>query len=118
MGISNITDPENNIHAGIKYIRWLIDNYFPEDEFTYDERMRFALAAYNAGPGNIRRSRDTTLKLGYDPSIWFGHVEFGTLRRVGLEPVYYVRNINKYYLAFLISEVIKDAKKKVLEEVK
>jgi membrane-bound lytic murein transglycosylase MltF len=75
--------------------------------------VRFALAAYNAGPANIRRSRTTATQLGYDSNRWFNHTELGTMQRVGLEPVHYVRNISKYYLSFRISYALFEIKKEI-----
>ncbi|NOR15959.1 MAG: transglycosylase SLT domain-containing protein, partial [Candidatus Aminicenantes bacterium] len=111
MGFNDIRKPEDNVHAGAKYLRWIMDRYFPGEEITEDDRLRFALAAYNAGPANIRRSRSITANMGYDENQWFNHTEIGTMRQVGLEPVHYVRNINKYYLAFTLSTAIQEAKK-------
>ena len=39
-------------------------------------------------------------KLGYDPDVWFNNMELVVARRVGQEPVIYVRNIYKYYVAY------------------
>lgn len=110
MGIKNLDNPENNIHAGVKYMRWLIDNYFNGKGMSADDQMRFALAAYNAGPGNMIKSRKKTNQMGYDANRWFGNSELGTMKIVGLEPVHYVRNINRYYLSFLFSEALKEIK--------
>lgn len=54
MGCRNPYDPEQNIMAGIKYLRLQYD-HFPEipDE---TERIKFALAAYNAGRGTINHA--------------------------------------------------------------
>jgi membrane-bound lytic murein transglycosylase MltF len=110
MGFSDISSADNNVHAGAKYLRWIMDRYFPGEEISRDDRMRFALAAYNAGPANIRRSRSVTTNMGYDANQWFNHTEVGTMRQVGLEPVHYVRNINKYYLSFRIAATMRDLK--------
>jgi membrane-bound lytic murein transglycosylase MltF len=114
--IPEVKSPENNVHAGVKYMRYLIDKYFSEEGLTDDNRMRLALAAYNAGPTNIKRSRQTTEQMGYDPNKWFGHTELAVLRRVGPEPVQYVRNINKYYISFLISDVITGIKEELIQQ--
>ena len=78
--------------------------------------IRFALAAYNAGPGNIRKSRKKTDEMGLDSTKWFENGELGTMRQVGLEPVHYVRNINKYYLSFLISDTLQDLKEEIKQK--
>jgi membrane-bound lytic murein transglycosylase MltF len=122
IGFDDIQSSDNNVHAGVKYLKYLMDQYFPEDKFSKAERLRFALAAYNAGPGNMQKSMRKTEELGYDSTKWFENTELGTLSQVGLEPVHYVRNINKYYLSFLISDVLRDVKEEIrqkrLEELK
>jgi soluble lytic murein transglycosylase-like protein len=45
-GCSNPFDPEANVAAGTKYLRYLLDRFGDQ---------RLALAAYNAGEGNIER---------------------------------------------------------------
>jgi membrane-bound lytic murein transglycosylase MltF len=113
IGIDDISTPENNVHAGVKYLRWVMDRYFTGEDISEEDRVRFALAAYNAGPANIRRSRTSATQLGYDPGRWFNHTELGTMQRVGLEPVHYVRNINKYYLSFRMSHALNEMKKEI-----
>lgn len=47
MGASNLYDPEQNIDAGVKYIKYL-DKRFNGD-------LKKIIAAYNAGEGNVKR---------------------------------------------------------------
>jgi len=47
LGASNLNDPVQNIQAGAKYLRYLTDR------FSGDQQK--AIAAYNAGEGNVRR---------------------------------------------------------------
>jgi membrane-bound lytic murein transglycosylase MltF len=64
MNVGDIKKEEQNIHAGHKYLRWLMDRYFknePMDEFN---RTLFAFAAYNAGPARIRGLRKVTKERG------------------------------------------------------
>jgi soluble lytic murein transglycosylase-like protein len=49
MKISNPWDPEQNIQAGVKYISKMLN--------LFKGKKRFALAAYNAGPGNVKKYR-------------------------------------------------------------
>ena len=46
LGIANPFDPEQNIAAGTKYFRYLLNRF---------DDQRIALAAYNAGPTNVER---------------------------------------------------------------
>jgi hypothetical protein len=64
----------------------------------------FTFAAYNAGPGNIRKARERAVSMGLDPNVWFGQVEVAAGRTISREPVVYVRNILKYYTSYKIFE--------------
>jgi len=100
IGITGIEKLENNIHAGVKYLAFLRDRYFTTKGLRERDRIRFALAAYNAGPAKVRRARALAKKMGLDPDRWFRNVEMAMLRMVGQETVRYVSNINKYYILF------------------
>lgn len=45
LGINNVFDPKQNIMGGAKYLGELLRKY--------DGNLKFALAGYNAGPGNV-----------------------------------------------------------------
>jgi soluble lytic murein transglycosylase-like protein len=47
LGARNLSDPAQNIQAGAKYLRYLTDRF--------DGDQQKAIAAYNAGEGNVRR---------------------------------------------------------------
>ncbi len=103
VAIENVHLLENNIHAGTKYLAWLRDTYFTDENMAPTERIRYSLASYNAGPSMIRRARSLAAKMGYDPNHWFRHGEIGALKLIGEETVRYVSNINKYYLAYSLA---------------
>jgi membrane-bound lytic murein transglycosylase MltF len=111
VAIPDIHIAENNVHAGIKYVRFLADRYFADPAIDSLNRTLFALAAYNAGPNRIRQLRGQAAQAGLDPTVWFGSVEYVVARRVGREPVTYVSNIFKYYVAYQASEALLRARK-------
>ena len=100
MNVGDITQMENNIHAGVKYMRRVMDTNFKEPGITPINRALFTFAAYNAGPGRVRALRRETEKRGLDPNVWFGNVEQIASERIGRETVTYVSNIYKYYVAY------------------
>ena len=98
--IKDIRKLENNIHAGVKYLNFLRKNYYSDPAISPEAQVHFAHAAYNSGPSRVRRMRGLAIKMGLDPNKWFGNVETAALRMVGQEPVRYVVNIQKYYIAY------------------
>ena len=48
--VGDITQLEPNIHAGVKYMRFMIDQYFADEPMDRLNKGLFAFAAYNAGP--------------------------------------------------------------------
>lgn len=100
LGVMNYNEIDGNIHAGAKYMARLMKRYAKVPEISEDNRFFFALAAYNAGPGRVRKYRKRAPKLGYDPYQWFGNVERVSLRSGNLETFMYVRNILNYTLAY------------------
>lgn len=106
VGIPDISTEESNIHAGIKYLRFLRDRYFSDASLTELDKILFSFGAYNAGPGNVNKARRLAEQMGLSPNVWFDNVEIAIGKAVSREPVVYVRNIYKYYVAFrLIDEL-------------
>jgi membrane-bound lytic murein transglycosylase MltF len=91
---------EPNIHAGTKYMRFLVDQYFDEPGIDQVNRQLFAFAAYNGGPNRIARLRREAAEQGLDPNKWFNNVELLAAKQIGRETVQYVSNIYKYYVAY------------------
>ena len=101
LGIDDIvTRAEDNIHSGAKYLRYLVEKYLNDPAISDQEKVLMTLAAYNAGPENLKRFRDKARQLGFDPNIWFGNVEHGAAAIVGQETVQYVGNIYKYFVVY------------------
>lgn len=112
MGIDDLSDPEAGIRAGVSYLAWT-RSQFPES-LAADERIWFALAAYNVGTGHVQDARRIAEQEGLDPMRWFGHTERALLlkrkqeyanhSRFGYcrcsEPVRYVRAIRQRYHAY------------------
>lgn len=100
IGIDNIHEVEPNIHAGIKYLDFLRSRYFSDPAIDPRNQTLLALAAYNMGPSRMINLRAKAEQTGYDPNQWFDNVEIVAAREVGREPVQYVANIYKYYIAY------------------
>ncbi len=98
--VGDIKKIDPNIHAGVKYMRWMIDHYYGDQPMTPLDKALFSFASYNAGPARIARLRTETQKRGFDPNIWFGNVENLAAEKIGAETVTYVSNIYKYYIAY------------------
>jgi membrane-bound lytic murein transglycosylase MltF len=111
MKVGDITQAEANVHAGIKYLRQLHDRYITGDNLDDQNRTLFALASYNAGPGRIASLRAEAPRLGFDPDLWFNNVELVVAQRVGQEPVIYVRNVYKYYVAYKLQAETLEARR-------
>ncbi|MCA9734496.1 MAG: transporter substrate-binding domain-containing protein [Deferribacteres bacterium] len=110
-GANKITDPQQNLMAGVHYLAWL-ENYWKEIPDS-TERQKFILASYNTGQGHIQDARRLAKKYGADPNIWDDNVanfilkkskpkyfndvvvEFGYCR--GQEPFEYVQEILEKY---------------------
>jgi membrane-bound lytic murein transglycosylase F len=85
-GIDTTASEEEQIEAGIRYLK-VLDRELPSDINDPDERVRFILAAYNAGIAHVFDARRLAAKHGKDPNVWEENVD------------YYIRNKSnpKYY---------------------
>ena len=101
--VSNIEIEENNIHAGMRLMHFLIEDNFNEPGLDLINRMLFAIASYNAGPAKIARCRTMAKNMGYDPNKWFNNVEVAVAKVVGRETTQYVANVYKYYIAYRLA---------------
>ena len=100
LNVGNISEIEPNIHAGVKYMRFMMDQYFKDEPMDDLNKTLMTFAAYNAGPGRLRQLRRETEKRGLDPNLWFNNVERVASERIGRETVTYVSNIYKYYITY------------------
>jgi membrane-bound lytic murein transglycosylase MltF len=118
LNVGDITETEANIHAGIKYMRWMMDNYYGNEPMTKLDKALFAFASYNAGAGKISQLRKIAAKRGLDPNVWFHNVEYVAAEKIGQETVTYVSNIYKYYIAYRLLIESRDAKQVAIEQIK
>jgi len=104
IGIDDVErDAGNNVHAGVKYLRLLVEKYLDDPGLDEKNRTLMAFAAYNAGPGNLRKFRKLASESGLDPNVWFGNVENAAAAIVGRETVDYVDHIYIYYIAYRLA---------------
>jgi len=113
LGFTRLEDPDEGAHAGIKHLARLADRL--ETTLPVQQRMRFALAAYNCGWGHLADARQLARTRSLDPDKWFKNVEramlllqqpayysqarHGFVR--GTEPVRYVSEIQTRYENYL-----------------
>jgi membrane-bound lytic murein transglycosylase MltF len=118
MKVGDISQEDANIHAGVKYMRFMIDQFFANEPMDKINKGLFAFAAYNAGPGRIQGLRKEAAKRGLDPNRWFNNVEIVASEKIGRETVTYVSNIYKYYIAYKLATETLEERKKAREEAK
>ncbi len=116
INFSKLASPELNIATGTKYLRWIY-NHFDKPEFAEEDKIKFSLAAYNAGIGHIYDARALATKYKLNPNVWTDNVEAMLLNKSshkyytdpvvkhghcrGYETRVYVRNIMQYYEHYL-----------------
>lgn len=117
LGVGDIRQTEPNVHAGVKYMRQLLDKNFSDAQFDETNAALFAFAGYNAGPYKIAKLRKEAQKAGLDPNKWFNNVELIVSERIGQVTVSYVRNIYKYYVAYKLALETIEMQKQAREQV-
>ena len=83
-GIDYDATPEQQLHAAgqlISYLDKCLDNKVADST----ERVKFVLAAYNAGLGHVYDAQRLALKYGAAPDVWDNNVD------------YYILNKSKYH---------------------
>lgn len=77
LGVKKITDPQENVAAGVRYLAGLIKRFGKnaDADMPMRQRIRFALASYNAGHSHVRDARRLAAQLNLNPDRWFGNVE-------------------------------------------
>jgi len=107
LGVKNRLDPQQSIKGGARHLNQMIKNIPKEVEG--EDRMKFALAAYNVGMGHIYDAQKLTKKMGLNQNVWndlkktlpllsqkkyYRTLKHGYAR--GSEPVRYVDSIYDY----------------------
>lgn len=106
-GVSDLSDPEQNVQGAVKFLRWLSE-YWGGRIDDEGERLKFVLASYNTGAGHVEDAQRLTEKYGGDTQKW-EHVAYWLLQKStqqystdpvvkfgfcrGVEPVTYVSSI-------------------------
>jgi len=74
-GIDRETSPNIQLRMGVRYLKMLEKN-MEDIRIPEKERLKFVLAAYNAGYGHILDARNLARKFGKDPNVWENNVGF------------------------------------------
>ena len=85
LGVTNISDPEENIRAGSQYLKKMYDSWGQVADTV--QRVKFALASYNCGLGHVKDAQKLAAKYGKDSLQWDNGVD------------YFIQNLSKpkYY---------------------
>src|SRR5882672_4721065 len=118
MKVGDVAEVDANIHAGVKYMRFMMDQYYAKEPMTSVDKVLFAFASYNAGPARVRQLRQEAARRGLDPNVWFQNVEYVAGERLGQETVTYVGNIYKYYIAYRLVLEHRASTQEAIEKIK
>jgi len=107
LGVKNRLDPKQSIIGGTRHLNQMMK--FVPKEVEGENRLKYALAAYNIGMGHIKDAQKLAKKLGLNPNVWsdlkivlpllsqkryYRTLKYGYAR--GAEPVKYVEAIYNY----------------------
>ncbi|HEY9203263.1 MAG TPA: membrane-bound lytic murein transglycosylase MltF [Sulfurimonas sp.] len=107
LGVKNRLDPEQSIEGGAKHLNELLKRVPPE--VNGEDRLKFALAAYNVGLGHVFDAQLLAERMGLNKNVWsdlkkvlpllaqkkyYKTLKHGYAR--GSEPVRYVDSIYDY----------------------
>ena len=128
----DIENPAKNIAAATEYIKYL-DLMYQNIEDS-EERIKFILASYNAGPARVLDAMALTRRYGKNPNLWFENTEFymekmdeaefykDSVVRYGpfggTETLRYVPYVLDTYTRFVEKGLTKAEKEKLLEKNK
>jgi membrane-bound lytic murein transglycosylase F len=92
-GIDTLSPPEEQIRAGVKFIK-LLDQQFQDKIEDREERKKFVLASYNAGIAHVYDARRLAEKYNKNPNLWENNVDYYLLNKS--KPEYYNDSVVKY----------------------
>jgi len=73
LGVDNVQNPNENLKAGTLYLQQMREKF---DKVTDSiQKIKFSMAAYNAGLGHVRDAQRLTKAAGEDHLVWDDHVE-------------------------------------------
>ena len=75
MGIEHESNPSTQLIMGVRYLK-MLEKSMEDIKIPEEERLKFVLAAYNAGYGHIIDARNLARKFGKDPNKWDNNVGF------------------------------------------
>jgi membrane-bound lytic murein transglycosylase MltF len=107
VSIERIDRPDDNIHAGVRYLRYIIDRHFAEPGISDEDRMLMAIAGYQAGPLYIDQARGWARTHNLDADRWFGGVEVAVRKLFGNHTVSYVEDVAAYREAFQQASLVR-----------
>ncbi|WP_368301881.1 membrane-bound lytic murein transglycosylase MltF [Kluyvera sichuanensis] len=126
LGLSDRTDAEQSISGGMRYLQDMMSKV--PDSVPQEERIWFALAAYNMGYAHMLDARALTAKQKGNPDSWadvkqrlpllsqkqwYSKLTYGYAR--GHEAYAYVENIRKYQISLV--GYLQEKEKKAEEEM-
>lgn len=126
LGLSDRTDAEQSISGGMRYLQDMMSKV--PDSVPQEERIWFALAAYNMGYAHMLDARALTAKQKGNPDSWadvkqrlpllsqkpwYSKLTYGYAR--GHEAYAYVENIRKYQISLV--GYLQEKEKKATEEM-
>ena len=99
LNVGDISQLEANIHAGVKYMRWIVDEYYKDERWTRSTRDSSRSLPTTPGPGTSASSGKRRRSAASIPMCGSG-TSSKSLGGIGRETVTYVSNIYKYYVAY------------------
>ncbi|WP_392562992.1 membrane-bound lytic murein transglycosylase MltF [Orbus sturtevantii] len=127
LGVTNRLDAQQSINGGSTYLKSII-NRMPKS-IPKEERVWFALAAYNMGMGHLWDARTLASQLNKNPESWqdvrqilpllseeeyYSDLRYGFAR--GYQAVHFVDSIQKYYMSLVGYLIEKEYRQKYINE--